>query len=71
MKRDWELIREVLLRLEEKPADKDVLVVNDFPEDKRDAVAYHVNLSRLRRGLCFAASEIVVSSVGPGRSGVI
>jgi hypothetical protein len=30
-----------------------------------------VNLSRLRRGLCFAASEIVVSSVGPSRSGVI
>jgi hypothetical protein len=29
-----------------------------------------VNLSRLRRGLCFAASEIVVSSVGPSRSGV-
>jgi len=29
------------------------------------------NLSRLRRGLCFAASEIVVSSVGPSRSGVI
>jgi hypothetical protein len=30
-----------------------------------------LNLSRLRRGLCFAASEIVVSSVGPSRSGVI
>jgi len=29
-----------------------------------------LNLSRLRRGLCFAAPEIVASSVGPSRSGV-
>jgi predicted transcriptional regulator len=44
MKRDWEVIREILLQLEKKPADKDSLEVADFPEDKRDAVTYHVEL---------------------------
>jgi len=29
-----------------------------------------LNLSRLRRGLCFAASESMVSSIGPRGSGV-
>lgn len=44
MKRDLELIREILFRLEQKPADKDWLADADFPKDSREAVAYHVEL---------------------------
>jgi hypothetical protein len=44
MERDGDLIREILFPLEQKPADKDWLTDTDFPEDRRKAVAYHVEL---------------------------
>ncbi len=44
MKRDWDVIREILLRLEEKPSEKMALEQDDLPEDRRMVIAYDVEL---------------------------
>ena len=44
MERDWGVIREILLRLEAKGPDKHDLRAADFDEDRRDIIAYHVQL---------------------------
>ena len=45
MKRDWELVREILLRVEDLPKDRD-LWVKDFTGKDPDMVIYHVHLLR-------------------------
>ena len=44
MQRDWDVIREILVRLDEKGAEKHDLRVRDFGEDRRDIIAYHVEI---------------------------
>jgi hypothetical protein len=44
MERDWDLIREILIRLEEKSDVKGGLQLKDWPEGIRPKVSYHVEL---------------------------
>ena len=44
MKRDWELIREVLIRLDEKGAQTHALKSEDFGEENRGEIVYQVEL---------------------------
>jgi len=44
MKRDWELIREVLMRLDEKDAETHALNSEDFDEHIRREITYQVEL---------------------------
>jgi hypothetical protein len=64
MERDLELIREILLRLDQNTADKDWLTTAGFPEASRDAVAYHVELLE-EAGLAEAAIGLVEAAARP------
>jgi len=44
MKRDWDTIRDILIRLEDKGPDEDSLELSNFPAEQRDEVLYHVEL---------------------------
>lgn len=44
MKRDWDLIRRILLKLEEKANNTDFLLSSDFPPFDSPKVAYHFEL---------------------------
>lgn len=44
MKRDWEIIREILIKLEELEPNKGYLQLNDFPPEKAYEYSYHVAL---------------------------
>ena len=44
MKRDWDLIREILLRLEEKGPEAPTIRATDFGEERRHQAAYNVEI---------------------------
>lgn len=44
MKRDWNIIRNILISLEEKSSGKHTLHLSDFPEDEKGEYSYHVEL---------------------------
>jgi len=44
MERDWDLIREILLKLEKKGPDQTALTAEDFSKDKVPEVGYQVQL---------------------------
>ena len=44
MKRNWEVIREILIKLEELPNTDSGLQLSDFPSEKAYEYAYHVEL---------------------------
>ncbi len=44
MKRDWDLVREILLKVESDTTDNEVLTPSSFPDEKKREVAYHVEL---------------------------
>ena len=44
MKRNWDTIREILVRVEQCSTPGDMLRLSSFPEDKRVEVAYHMAL---------------------------
>jgi hypothetical protein len=44
MKRDWDTIREILARLEEKDGNKSVLRLSDFADERANEISYHVEL---------------------------
>ncbi len=44
MKRNWDTIREILIRLEEIPPEKDCLQLTDFPSDRAYEYSYHAEL---------------------------
>ena len=44
MDRNWNLIREILLKLKEMPPEKGNLLLEDFPSDKAHEYSYHVEL---------------------------
>ncbi|MET4570693.1 DUF2513 domain-containing protein [Rhodanobacter soli] len=44
MKRNWDIIREILTHLEELPNTDSMLELSDFPEDRAFEYAYHVEL---------------------------
>ena len=44
MKRDWDLIREILTKVEDIDSNTVDVKLSDFPDDKHLAVSYHVKL---------------------------
>lgn len=44
MKRDWDTVREILMRLETKRTQEHSLRLSSFPEERRDDISYHVEL---------------------------
>ena len=44
MKRNWDTIREILIRLEDMPPEKDCLQLADFLSDRAYEFSYHVEL---------------------------
>ena len=44
MKRDWDMIRKILTRLEEHSSDQGSLRLSDFPENEAASVAYNLEL---------------------------
>lgn len=44
MKRNWEIIRDILIKLEELPNTDSGLQLSDFPPEKAYEYAYHVEL---------------------------
>jgi hypothetical protein len=44
MERDWDKIREILIKLEEMPAEKGNLRLSDFPSDKAFEYSYNTEL---------------------------
>jgi hypothetical protein len=62
MKRNWDVIREILLRLEQKPADEHTLQLSSFPEDRKAEFSYHAELL-LEAGL---VEERTLKVVDPG-----
>lgn len=44
MKRDWDIIRTILIQLDEKGPEKHSLRLSDFPGDKRAEFSYNVEI---------------------------
>lgn len=44
MIRNWEIIREILIKLEKMPPEQGSLALEDFPEEKAYEYSYHVDL---------------------------
>ena len=44
MKRNWDTIREILIKLEEMPPEKGSLHLSDFPPERNHEFSYHVEL---------------------------
>ncbi len=44
MKRDWDMIRKILTRLEEQTTDQGSLRLSDFSENEAASVAYNMEL---------------------------
>lgn len=44
MKRDWDTVREILMRLETKGPQEHSLRLSSFPEGRREEISYHVEL---------------------------
>jgi hypothetical protein len=61
MTRDWEIIREILVRLEESDTPNSTVNMNDFDNIEEQNVAYNIRLLRDER--CIEAS-ILESSTG-------
>jgi hypothetical protein len=44
MKRNWDVIREILCAVEAIPSPDQVLELNDFDSERRDEISYHARL---------------------------
>ena len=44
MERDWEIIREIMLKLEALPNNSEVVRLIDFPEEKHFSASYNAQL---------------------------
>lgn len=44
MKRDWEIIREIMLKLEELPNNTEVVRLSDFPKEQHFSASYNAQL---------------------------
>ena len=44
MKRDWDIIREIMLKVEELPNDHEMVKLTDFPDDQHFSAAYNAQL---------------------------
>jgi hypothetical protein len=44
MKRDWDVIREILIRLEEATSEDDCLRLSSFPPERAHEISYHAEL---------------------------
>lgn len=44
MERNWDTIREILLRFREKPSEEKALQLGDWPENVRPEISHHVNI---------------------------
>lgn len=61
MKRDWDIVREILLHLEETSAD-DCLRLSSFPPERAQEISYHVELL-VEAGLIHGQ---MAKTLGPG-----
>jgi hypothetical protein len=61
MKRNWDTIREILVRLEEIPPEQDVRL-SSFPQERAQEVSYHVELL-MEAGLIHGQMS---KTIGPG-----
>jgi hypothetical protein len=64
MKRDWDVIREILLQLEQKEAANAYLSPKDFADPREQEVAYHIRLLSEAGAIEATVHE---SSAGDGR----
>lgn len=62
MKRDWDIIREILIRLEESDIEKGCLRLSSFPQKRAHEISYHVELL-IEAGLVHGK---VSKTLGPG-----
>lgn len=62
MKRDWDIIRSILVRVEEMPPEEGALQLSAFPIEQRAAVSYHMELL-IEAGL---VSGKMSKTLGPG-----
>ena len=62
MKRDWDVIREILIHLEETNAGIGCLRLSSFPQDRAHEISYHVELL-IEAGLVHGK---VSKTLGPG-----
>ena len=44
MKRDWDTIREILIKLEDAPTPSDTIQLSSFPMERADEISYHMEL---------------------------
>lgn len=63
MKRDWEIIRNILQRLEDKDSPNSYINMNDFPDHDAQAVGYNM---KLLRQAGYIEAQILNSSEGDG-----
>ncbi len=62
MKRDWDMIRKILTKVEECTLNTEMVQLSGFPEDMAAAASYHVDLL-IEAGLIHGQ---VVKTMGPG-----
>lgn len=62
MKRNWDTIREVLVRLEETTPEEGHVRLSSFPEERAQEVSYHVELL-MEAGLIHGQ---MAKTMGPG-----
>lgn len=62
MKRDWDIIREILIRLEETAGTEYCLRLSSFPSERAQEISYHVELL-MEAGLI---SGQMAKTLGPG-----
>ena len=62
MKRDWDIIREILIRLEEATSEDDCLRLSNFPQERAQEISYHVELL-MEAGLI---NGQLAKTLGPG-----
>lgn len=63
MKRDWEIIRNILQRLEDKDSPNSYINMNDFPDHDAQAVGYNM---KLLHQAGYIEAKILNSSEGDG-----
>lgn len=64
MKRNWDTIREILIRLEEKSPEEHSLRCSSFPEEKRAEISYHIELLH-EAGLIHGCISKEIMRAGP------
>lgn len=57
MRRNWDIIREILIRLEEKTDENYALQLSDFPKERGSEISYHIELLIEASLICGEISE--------------